>query len=111
MQLEKTWVHHTYKSWKKSGEHPEKNLGRCYPKKNLRWQPYKNLDRFYRVQIKQVIMQLFRADATIISLPMKTYSLDGQCCPSLAIDLALMTVKAVSLNRNMYERSIALIIF
>ena len=25
---------HTYKSEKKSGEHPEKNLGRCYPKKS-----------------------------------------------------------------------------
>ena len=39
---------HTYKSEKKSGEHPEKNLGRCYPKKS-QVAPYKNLGRFNRV--------------------------------------------------------------
>ena len=44
----------TYKSEKKSGEHPEKNLGRCYPKKS-HVAPYKNLGRFYRVPFKALI--------------------------------------------------------
>ena len=48
-QLEKSF----YKSEKKSGEHPEKNLGRCYPKSQV--VPYKNLGRFYRVSFKSLL--------------------------------------------------------
>ena len=34
---------HTYRSEKKSGEYPEKNLGRCYHKK-VRWHPINWVD-------------------------------------------------------------------
>ena len=45
---------HTYKSEKKSGERPEKNLGRCYSKKS-QVAPYENLCRFYRVPFKSLL--------------------------------------------------------
>ena len=45
---------HTYKSEKNSGVHPEKKLGRCYPKKT-QVAPYKNLGRFYMVPFKKLL--------------------------------------------------------
>ena len=39
---------------KKLGEHPERNLGRCYPNKS-QVAPYKNLGRFYRVPFKSLL--------------------------------------------------------